>query len=364
MNSSKLITLLDNPALLDYKALSSKEALAVYEKALEKLLKNAKDNFVAILKTPETKISFKNVIEAYLNQDEKLGLLWLFLHHLNGTNASERSRKIIESFQPKMVEYGNLISLNPEYFALLKKVESSCEKLNAEQKRSLELLLRDMKSAGVHLKGNKKKRLEEINKQLAELSEKFSNNVLDSRKEFSYCFSSDKSFGEMPETDRHAAKKEAKNRKKEGWIFTLSSPSYLAIMQYCTDRKIRRRFWEENVRIASAGKFDNRPIIIQILALRKEKANLIGFDTYADYILEERMAESSKQVLSVLSAFAKKAKKKAMEEWKELEKFSGLPSLNYWDSAYFSEKLRKEKFSIDSNELKKYGVYIKETKIY
>lgn len=354
MKTSEIKALVENPEFLDFQAFASADSLQMYESALEELLKEAKDVFAKILKTPKEQATFTNVVETFLQQDESLSTLWTFLHHINSTNASEVTRKIIQSFQPKMVEYSNLVSLSPEFFTLLEAVESSGESLDSNQQRSLELLVTDMKSAGVHLKGDKKKRLEEINTQLAELSEVFSNNVLDSRKEFSHHFITDESFGEMPESDRNVAQEEAKQRKKEGWVFTLSPPSYQAIMQYCTDRDVRKKFWEANVQVASSGEYSNKKIIVDILSLRKEKAKLLGFDTYADYVLEQRMAESPNQVLSLLNNFAEKAKEKAKSEWGIIQNFSGLSDLSHWDAAFYSEKLKKEKFHIDNNELRKY----------
>jgi Zn-dependent oligopeptidase len=354
MKNSEIKMLVENPDFLDFETLSSKESLRVYISALEEFLEQAKEDFAKIVETPKQEATFENVAEAFLQQDESVSTLWTFLHHINSTNATETTRKIIQDFQPKMVEYSNLVSLSPEFFALLEVVESTNATLDSEQKRSLELLLKDMKSAGVHLKGEKKKRLEEINHRLAELSERFSNNVLDSRKEFSYHFSSDASFGEMPESDRQGAQEEAQQRKKEGWVFTLSPPSYQAILQYCTDREVRKKFWEANVHVASEGELSNKEIILDVLKLRKEKAELMGFDTYAHYVLEERMAESPKQVFSVLNDFAERAKKKAQAEWMMLQDFSGLSDMSHWDTAYYSEKLKKQEFQIDNNELRKY----------
>ncbi len=354
MSSSQILSLLQNPGMINLKILSEKSSLDVYEDTLNELLEKAKSQFQMILKTPESEISFSSIVEKYLNQDEELSILYGFLHHLNGTCSSEKTRSIVEKFQPKMVEYGNMVNLSPEYFLLLTKLEKKKDSLTPEQKRSLDLLLRDMRIAGVHLKGKKKQRLEGVNQKLSELSQRFSNNILDSRKKFSYHFSSQESLKEMPESDLHAAATEAKERKKTGFVFTLSPPSYQAIMQYCTDSEIRKRFWQANVQIATKGKLDNRPLVLEILQLRKEKANLLGFDTFPEYALQDRMAKTPDQVLAVLSTFASAAKQKAQKEYEHVCQFAQQSELHHWDMGFYSEKLKEKKFHIDNKKLREF----------
>ncbi len=354
---TRIISELQKPNLPDYKFLSSETSLKAYEETLECLLEKAKKTFNDILKLSETKITFANVVEKYLNMDEELNTLYSFLHHLDGTSSSEMTRRIIERFQPKMVEYGNMVSLSTEYYLLLKKLDMQDrknKKLSSEQSRSLFLLNRNMEISGVHLKGKKKKRLEEIALRLSELSQKFSNNVLDSRKKFFFKFETNEYLREMPKADLQTAREEAKKRKLSGWVFTLSPPSFHGIMLYCSGREIRKKFWQKNVQIATTGKFDNRPLVLEILNLRKEKASLLGFQTFAEYALQSRMAKSPDEVIKLLSKFSGKAKGKAKKEYEELREFSGLKKMNNWDTAYFSEKLKKKQFSIDEKKLREF----------
>jgi peptidyl-dipeptidase Dcp len=352
MNTKELIALLDTKKLPDYSLLASEETLCIYEDALEDLLSKAKKSFEILLTLPEKDISFENVVEEYFSQDELLSMLYSFLHHLNNTQSSETVQKLIRSFQPKMVEYQNMKTLSTPYYSLLKKVKENM--LTPEQKRSLELLRRDMELSGVHLPQKKKQRLEEINTQLANLSEKFSENVLKSQETFYHHFPTNEDLQEIPEADMYSAQEEAKKREKKGWVFTLRIPSYQAILQYCPNQSIREKFWKANMQIATSGEHDNRPIIVETLQLRKEKASILGYKNYAEYMLKTRMAKNEEEIFSFLLNFAEKAKKKAKEEWEMLENFSQKKPLEYWDIAYHAEKWKQTSCHIDEKKFREY----------
>jgi len=243
--SAEIISELKTTGMVNYQKLSHPSALKHYEPVLNDLLKDAKSTFTKILNTPKDRITFENTLGTFFRQDTQLNILYGFLHHLSGTVSSNTTRKIIQKFQPKMVEYGNTVHLSGKWYRLLKNLEK--KHLTNEQERSLSLIIRDMEIAGVHLRGKKKKRLEESNHQLSELSEQFSNNTIDSRKRFSHHFSSDEFLDEIPKSDLLTAEEEAKKRKRKGWVFTLSPPSYQAILTYCSDRKVRRKFWEKKL---------------------------------------------------------------------------------------------------------------------
>lgn len=366
LSKMSILPLLETTEIPNYKELSSSESLKKYESTLEELLQKADSNFENILAIKKEDANFKDVVQTYLDHDEKLGELFTFLHHLDSTCGNETTRKIIENIQPKIVAHGNKTGLSAELYHLLEAVEEKMSKNNPpshpsqggnsledEQQRSLFLLMRGMRLSGVHLEGEKKKRLEEINHCLSELSTTFSNNAVDSRKEFLHHFASDEFLKEVPEHDMALGAEEAKKQEKDGWVFTLSPPSFMAIMRYCSSSDIRQKFWEANVQIASSGKHDNRPLVLEMLTLRQEKAVLLGHKNYAEYALGDRMAESPQQVIDVLTTFATTAKGKAKHEFEELEKFAGI-KLNHWDVAYYSEKLKKESFHLDNKILRKY----------
>ena len=349
MNTQTQFTnILASSDLPDYAFLSSKDALENYEEALNNELQKAKDIFETILKKDSQ--SFEDIVEPFLAGDRNLHILYTFLHNINSTDSSDTTRNIIQNFQPKYVDYTNIVSLSPEFYQKLKQVKAK----NKDQQRSLDLLVQGMEISGVHLEGEKKKRLEEVNKLRSNLAEKFSNNTIDSRKQFFHHLESDESIQDMPEQDKQEAAEEAKSRDLEGWVFTLSAPSYQAIMKYCSDRDLRKKFFLAFNSIATEGDFDNRPLVIETLSLRQEKAQLVGKKDYAEYILQERMAKDSTEVLTVIESVIAKSKIKAEKDIEELKTFSGLEDFSLWDSGYYSEKLMKEKFNIDDKELKKY----------
>lgn len=353
MSQQKILKELSNKGFIDYKLLADGKSFSLYPKMLDNLLKESEAEFKKILKVQKREVNFTNVVEKYLEHDRKLGILYGFLDSLDNTNSSDTTRKLIEKFQPKMVEYGHKTGLNKDLFKLFLQIQK--QRLTPDQKRSIELLIRNMKIAGISLPDAQRKILKKIDKDLSQLSMKFVNNSIDSRKEFYYEFKDLKGLEEMPKVDVDAAALEAKNRKsKAKYVFTLSPPSFAAILKYCSLREVRGLFYQKNLTVASSGKFDNRPLVIKILALRQKKAKMLGFKNYADFILQERMAESTKQIEKLLTKISGKAKKGATKEVTELAKFAQLKKLEEWDIAYYSEKYKQQKFKIESKELKKY----------
>ena len=328
------------------------------EDAIVQALDVAQERFENILSQSLSSVTFETVVNAYLRHDREATELFHFLHHLDSVCGNSFTRKAVARVQPRIVAHEHVTGLNTQLYRLCKHVEQSCS-LSAEQRRSLALIIRNMEHEGVHLSSRQKKVLNTISQTLQECSTRFSHHVVDSRKAFSYHFSSDEYIREMPPEDLLRAKEEAEKQGKTGWIFSLSPPSYMSIMQYCSSSHIRKQFWMKNICLATSGSNDNRPLVLEILRLRKEKAHLLGYDTYADYVLHDRMARSTQQVRDTLMRFVTPAKKKAHDEYSALRDFvQSLPhspsSLNHWDIAYYSRKYKKELFHIDEKHLREY----------
>lgn len=353
MIPAKILQEISKEDLLDYKFLAQAKNLKLYPKILDELLQKAYTSFEQILKLSKDQINFKNIVENYLNHDRLLTILYTFLDSLNNTNNTPETQKIIKDFEPKIVDYYNKTTLHPGYYSLLHKVARS--KVISDQARSIFLLLKGMRMAGVSLPEKQRKTIEKINKELSKLSQEFNQNTIDSKKLFFYEFHDDKALKEMPPLDLKLAQQEAKNRKlKSKYVFTLSPPSLQAILKYCSDRSIRETFYKKAFTVASEGKYDNRPLILKILKLRQQKAKLLGHHHYADYVLQARMAKSTKQIETLLQKIFVKAHHKANQEVAELGRFSGLKELEEWDISYYSEKYRQQKFKLEEKELKKY----------
>ena len=161
----------------------------------------------------------------------------------------------------------------------------------------------------------------------------------------------------MPEDDKQVAQKKAQEKKKEGFLFDASPSSHSAIMKYCSDEKIRKHFYEARIQFASSGQYDNREIILKILKLREEKAQILGYKNYAELSLVFKMAETPEQVKTLFAEISEKARPKAEAELQEIKDYFKLENLNAWDSSFYSRKLREEKYALDEKELKKYFVF-------
>jgi len=189
-------------------------------------------------------------------------------------NNDEKIRKIIENFEPKYIDFGNEVSYSKRYYEMLKYCRENV-KIDSEQKRILEKSIEGYEVRGIALAEDKQNRLKEISQELSELSQKFSNNVLDSQKLFTYSITDDSVLVEMPEDDISAAKKRAQEKKRDGCLFDASQGSYISIMKYCRDSNIRKDFYEARNKYGSEGGYNNRPIILKLLKLREEKAKLL-----------------------------------------------------------------------------------------
>ncbi len=353
MKKNDLLNLIQSDEFIDYHQLKSDDALKQSPELLDELLTEAETKFDQLLEMPDETLSFESFMDPFFENDEDLNNLFKAVDSFNSTDSSELTRSIIADFQPRLVAYYNKVNLNPALYQKLTSIEK--QELTEDQKRSIELVIRDMKVAGVHLSEEKREELKTINQELSELSEKFSNNVIDSKAEFFYEIQDENILSEMPAEDMEAAKQEAQKRdSKAPFVFTLSPPSYTAIMRYCTDEKVREIFFKANNQVARSGDKDNRPIALKILELRQKKAELMSFENFAEYILQERMAPNTEKVLETLKTVAEKAGQAAQENIQELKQFAQKETFGEWDLAYYSEKLKKEQFEVDDKTLKPY----------
>lgn len=356
MTSQELLQLISNPELIDYASLKKEEALRQFPELLDQLLDEAKKSFEELLEMPDEEISYTTFMEPFLVSDEDLSNLFKAVDSFNSTHSSIATRKIIGDFQPKLVDYQNKVSLNPELYKKLKHLEET--NLSEDEKRSVQLVIRDLEVAGVHLPEEKREELKKINKELSDLSEAFSNNVIDSKAEFFYEIETDESLKEMPEEDLEMAREEAKKRNSNAeFVFTLSPPSHLAIMRYCANESIREIFHKRSNTVATKDNHNNRPLALRILKLREQKAKLMGFENFAQYILQERMAPNPQKVMETLEQVRQVAGKEALKNVEELKEYSGKADFKEWDISFYAEKLKKEKFHVDDKLLKPYFVF-------
>jgi Zn-dependent oligopeptidase len=334
--------------MLDFWFFSSQGVKEYALELLQQLLKEEKSHFYQKLSLSDEELTFDA-----LEDESYLSTFFGLIEHFNSVQSDDEFRKIIEEFEPLYIEWGNEISYNQDYYNTLQKVLKKWN-LDSDQERILKESIKNYRIRWIDLPKKEQEKLKDINQKLAELHQKFSNNVLDSEAEFRYLITDESVLTQMPEDEKEIAQKRASSEGKEGWLFDASRWSYSSIITYCSDRDIRKHFYTEKYRFATDGKFDNRQIVLEILRLRNEKARILSYDNYADYGFEFKMASSPNQIKELLLSVSKKAKEKASEEITVLKDFLWITDVNYWDTSYYIRKYKEQKFWFDEKLLKPY----------
>ena len=322
------------------------ENLEQFPKDLEVMLASQLASIENIVKSDER--SYDKVIKPMQDLDEELGNFFTPLSHLNSVENSEATQKAYEESLPQLSRFSSTVSQNEALFEKIKSVKSQ----NAEQKRVLEHDIRGFVLSGAELPLEQKKELEAIDLKLSELGNNFSQNLLNATNAFEMIIDNEKDVAEIPQSDLALAKTEIEG--KTVYKFTLQIPSYLAYMTYGTSRERR----EEIAKAYASRSPENAEVIDELLALRQKKAKLLGFDSFSAYSLATKDASSTDEVTKFLEELGQKALPQAKEELAELKAFAlrtdGIEDLQGYDVAYYSEKLKKEKFNFDDSMTKPY----------
>ncbi len=305
--------------------------------------------------------TFENTIEALDFSGEKLDRISSIFFNLNSAETNETIQKIAQEVSPLLSEFSNDITLNENLFKRVKAVYQSKDKLDLtiEQQTLLDKKYKGFSRNGANLPEDKKAQLREIDKKLSQLKLKFGENVLAETNKFEMLITDEADLSGLPDGTKEAAKQLAESKNKEGWLFTLDYPSYIPFVTYADNRELRKK-----MSIAAGAKafknddLDNQNNVLDIVKLRYERANLLGYKTHAHFVLEERMAETPENVQKFLNELLEKAKPAAEREFQNLESFAkdldGIDRLQKWDGAYYSEKLKQKLFSLDDELLKPY----------
>lgn len=345
---NKILYELEISWIPDLAFLYSEKSLQVIPELLGELLDEEIIKFHKLLETPDSDINF----EIFEDEDKLWHLFWL-VSHLDSINSTDEVRKIIEDFRPRYIDFGNEVAYSKRFYDMHIICRNNCD-LNWDQRRLLDISIRDFEQSGIHLDEDKKNRLKQINQELAKLSFDFSNNKLDSEKEFKYFFDKIDSIKEMPEDDLEVAKAKAKELGQEWYAFTSDDSSYIAVMKYCSDSSVRKHFKLSRSRYATETWRDNRPLILDILRLKKECASILGHANYAKYSLVDKMADSPEEIIKLEKEIIEKAKLKWNKDLEELKNFFDLNEINSWDTSYYSRILKEKKYEVSDKELKKY----------
>lgn len=292
-------------------------------------------------------ISYQNFLKPYQRVQTELGDLVTEVSHLNSVKNNEESQTIYSRLLPKLSEYYTDFGQNEEIFSALLKIQKAEPTLNAEQTKVLENEIRDFRLSGVGLDKTTKEELKNIRVKLSDLTNQFSQNVLNATNAFALHLNEDDVKG-IPESDKNSAKQPDGTYK-----FTLHFPSYIAYMTYGENREIRKKLYDAYCTRAP----ENGKLIEEILNLRDKEAKLLGFETYAHLSLATKVANTPEEVISFLDHLALKAKPIAEKEYSEIKSFAkklGRDSLEPWDLTYYSEKFKKDSFSYDEEIYRPY----------
>ncbi|WP_461107241.1 M3 family metallopeptidase [Spirosoma koreense] len=350
-----------------------------YLPALKEGLTQGRKEIDAIVTNP-AQPTFENTIVALENAGDLLGKVTSVMFNLNNAETTPELQKIVKEASPMLSEYSNDITLNEKLFARIKTVydQRASLRLDPESAMLLEKSYKRFARNGANLAAAGKERLRAIDKELSQLSLQFGENVLRATNDFTLEVTNEEDLSGLPDFAREAARTTAKQKGKEGWVFTLQAPSYTPFMQYADNRDLRKQLYMAyNGRGFQGDKSDNSAIIQKLVSLRYERANLLGYKTHADFVLEESMAGSKDKVqtfLNELVTYARPAAERQLAELTTYAKAHGFTDdrLQAWDNNYYAEKLKKEKYDLDDETLKPYfklenvleGVFTVANKLY
>ena len=305
--------------------------------------------------------TFSNTIEALDYSGQLLDRVSSVFFNLNSAETNEEIQKIAQEVSPLLSEFRNYKLLSKPLFKKIKYIHDRKDELqlSPEESTLLEKKYKSFSRNGADLSEDKKEQLRDIDMKLSKLSLQFGENVLAETNKFEMLITDESELSGLPDGAKEAAKAMAEAKNKKGWLFTLDYPSYVPFMTYADNRELRKKL---SIAFGSKGfkndEVDNQDIVLQIANLRHQKAQLLGYDSHAHFVLEERMAETPEKVFSFLNDILKKAKPAAEREFQQLTNFAkeldGIDALQKWDGAYYSEKLKQQLFDLNDEKLKPY----------
>ena len=334
---------------------------------ISKALENAESALEGIRQLNPTDITFANTVKALEEASHELYYAWGLVTHLDAVCNSEALREAHNEMLPQVSSFGAKITLDPKLWQALQTFAESEEatKLNPIDRRLLDETILDFREAGADLDDEKRKRLEEVSQELAQVTQKFSEQVLDATNDWQLVVREETKLKGLPSTAKEAARltaleKLGEEKGKDAWVFTLHMPSMLPVLQYLDDEEIRQKVWAASDRLCVDEPYANEPLIRQILALRQEKAEILGKDNFADVVLSRRMARDGAKADEFVTELGQKSTPYFQEENKELEEFKSqmtgeaVDLLQPWEVGYWSEKLKKERYAFDDEDLRPY----------
>ena len=324
------------------------ELIQISEREIDEIINNKEE------------ATFQNVIEALAFSGEQLEIVSSVFFNLNSAETNDEIQKIAQEVSPILTEYSARISQNEKLFEKIKKVYNEKEIYNLKEEEEM-LLAETYKGfvrSGALLNETEKEKFKNISVELSTKSLQFGQNVLAETNSYFKHIEDEKDLAGVPEAIVAQYREEAKERKMNGFVVTLQYPSFLPLMTYAENRALRKELALANGKKSfNNNEFDNQNLIKEIIQLKQKKAQLLGYPNYAEYVLEERMAKEPGKVKTFLNELLEKAKpyaEKEIEALKILAKADGIDEMESYDHTFYAEKLRKQKFDIDDEELKPY----------
>lgn len=334
--------------------------------ALDVLLARAREA-VDQASADATPARWDTVVAALEAATEPLGRAWGVVSHLSAVADTPELRAAHAENLPRVTEFFTSVGQNLALYEKYKAIAASSEALDATRRRILDNSIRNFRLSGAELPEAQKPRFAELQERQAHLSKQFSDHVLDATNHFAHLIEDEAQLAGLPEDAREAARHAAEKSGLKGWKFTLHFPSYFPVMQYAEHRPLREALYRAYVSRASElgpvygqakPEWDNTALMGELLALRHEEAEMLGFANFAEASLATKMAESPAQVVDFLEDLARRARPYAQADWAELQAFAakelGLETLAPWDTAYAAEKLREQRYAFSEHEVKQY----------
>ena len=346
--------------------------------AIKKLIEVTNAEIECITNNKEAP-TFKNTVEALDYTGLQLDRVTSIFFNLNSAETNDEIQKIAQEVSPLLSNFKNDLLLNEDLFKRVKQVyeQKDSLQLSTEQQTLLDKQYKGFSRNGANLTDENKVTLRKIDASLAKLKLKFGENILAETNAYELHITDEKDLSGLPEGLRELAAQTAREKEREGWVFTLDHPSYIPFMTYSDSRKLRKKML---LAFGSRGfqknKYNNQKNILEITSLRHQRAQLLGYETHAHFVLEERMARTSEKVIGFLEEILEKAHPAAKKEFQELETFAKeLDKINHlekWDGGYYAEKLKQKIFDLDDEKLKPYfelknvikGVFAVANKLY
>lgn len=316
----------------------------------------AKSNIEKIENVEIEQANYKNVILALDEASDLLDEVWNIANHLDSVSSTPALREILAKREPEVSDFESSICINEKLWQRVKACYQKDEALTDSQKILLKDTYKSFLQNGANLNPSEKQTLKQYDAKLAALTRKFSENALDAQNAWELNITDESELDGLPEAAKNLAKKNAEKRKLKGFLLTLDAPIFSPILSYCKNEALRKKMWIAYSELCAGGKFDNTEVMRQILEVRNAKALLLKNKNFADYVLDDRMARNGENALNFVDLLHKKVAPYFASDIKQIEEFAKKSPIEPWNSAFYSEKLREEKYNFNSEDFRPYIV--------